>query len=79
MRKQESVHLHALLLEIARYLDDRPETPPLDLSEYDALGVGPSSVHRSKGAHEDSVALLATTIGDSLRREQEHGQEPPIQ
>lgn len=77
MRKQESVHLHALQLEIARYLDDHPEMPPVDLSEYNATEVGPSSVHRSKGDHEEAVVVLTTAIRDCLRRATGPGQEPP--
>lgn len=79
MRKQESVHLHALLLEIASHLDERPESPPIDLGEYYDLGVGPSSIHRSKGAHEEAIQLLAGAVGASLRREADQGQEPPVQ
>lgn len=60
------------------YLDGRPETEPIDLADYASLGIGPSGVHRSKDAHEEAILVLATAIGEALRRSEEHGQEPPV-
>jgi len=66
MRKQECIHLHALLAEVANHLDGRPETRPLNLAEYREFDVWPSSVHRSKADHERAILLLATAIARSL-------------
>lgn len=62
MRKQEYVHLHALLAEVAQYLLDRGEMPAAVLSGYEALGTHPSSVNESKRAHHDAVVTLAAAI-----------------
>ena len=74
MRKQESVHLHALLVETAEYIDERARTPPVDLGSYREMDVGPASVHRSKGDHEEAVLALASAVARSLDR----SAEPPI-
>lgn len=73
MRKQESVHLHALLLAVARHLEERGETPPVDRSPYHDLEVGPSSVHRAKETHEEAVLVLSRAIQRSL----DQSAEPP--
>lgn len=69
MRKQESVHLHALLVEVARELDERQGVPSSDRSAYRELGVTPSQAHRSKADHEEAVLALAEAIGRSLREQ----------
>jgi hypothetical protein len=68
MRKQEYIHLHALLLEILRSHHDLERVPTRLLAEYDALGVRPWSVNRSKREHQDAVALLATAISTGCER-----------
>lgn len=67
MRKQESVHLHALLVAVADYLEDRPEAQSPGLAAYRDVGMGPSAIHRSKDAHEDALLALAADIDRSLR------------
>lgn len=62
MRKQESVHLHALLAEVATEFEERPGAGPPDLSSYRELGVRPSSVHCSKEDHERAVLELSSAI-----------------
>jgi hypothetical protein len=69
MRKQESVHLHALLVAVADHLGERPGAPSPDTSAYVDLGVGPSGVHHSKADHEEAILVLAAAIDGSL---QEH-------
>ena len=76
MRKQECIHLHALLAEVANQLAARPETRPIDLREYRALGVRPSSVHRSKADHEHAILLLAAAIEHSIGQHAAPGTEP---
>lgn len=66
VRKQEYVHLHALLVEVARYLVDRRDMPTAVLSEYESLGTRPSNVNESKRAHRDAVATLSAAIGTWL-------------
>jgi hypothetical protein len=69
MRKQESVHLHALLVAVADHLDERPDAPSPDTSAYLNLGVGPSGVHHSKADHEEAILVLAAAIDRSLHEQ----------
>jgi hypothetical protein len=66
MRKQECIHLHALLVEVAREMEERPHGTPVDLTTYRTLGVNPSSVHRSKADHERAILELARAIERSI-------------
>lgn len=68
IRKQESVHLHALLVETAEYLQADERTAGVDLAEYEALAIGPSSIHRSKSDHTEAILVLAAAIERSLDR-----------
>jgi hypothetical protein len=69
MRKQESVHLHALLVEVAKEFDQRQGVPSPDRSAYRDLEVTPSQAHRSKETHEEAVLVLAGAIVRSLREQ----------
>ncbi|MFB6079896.1 MAG: UPF0058 family protein [Haloferacaceae archaeon] len=64
MKKQELVHLHALLAEVRAAYEDRTGRP-LEPDEYDRLGVRPTSIHRSKDDHEAAVVLLASALADA--------------
>lgn len=66
MRKQESVHLHALLVAVADNLEERPDVPSPALASYRDVDLGPSAIHRSKDAHEDALLVLAAAIDRSL-------------
>jgi hypothetical protein len=69
MRKQESVHLHALLAAVAEEFDDRVAVPSPDRSAYEELGVTPTMIHRSKGDHEEAVLVLADAIERSIHEQ----------
>lgn len=66
MRKQECIHVHALLVEVAHYLIDRREISAETLAGYRDLDTRSSSVHRSKADHRDAIMMLATAIETSL-------------
>ncbi len=73
MKKQELIHLHGLLAEVSNDLATYHGTD-LDLSEYEALGVRPTSIHRSKTDHKAAVSTLADELTnelDALPAEQE--------
>ena len=67
MKKQELIHLHGLLAEVRGEYDDSEE---LDCSEYDAFGVQPTSIHRSKTDHKTAVFKLAGGLTTSSEEEQ---------
>lgn len=58
MKKQELIHLHGLLAEVSNNIATY-HNKNLDLSEYEGLGVRPTSIHKSKTDHKAAVATLA--------------------
>jgi len=69
MKKQELIHLHGLLSEVRAEYEDARE-PKLDLSDYEAFGVEPTSIHRSKTDHKRAVFELIHGLTDSLADEE---------
>lgn len=67
MKKQELIHLHGLLSEVRSACEDGTE---LDLSEYEAFDVQPTSIHRSKTDHKTAVFKLANGLTASFDGEQ---------
>lgn len=62
--KQELVHLHALLADIATQLQTGGEQ--VDLTKYDELGVRPTSVQTESDRHKEAIEILAEEITESL-------------
>lgn len=60
MRKQELLHVHALLVEIADHVTD--EGAVRAVADYAECGVRPTSLHRPKADHERAVMTLADGI-----------------
>jgi hypothetical protein len=61
MKKQELIHLHGLLAQVQTHYEEQTgET--IDHDEYKALGVQPTSIHKSKTDHKAAVFALATDI-----------------
>ncbi|UIO98683.1 UPF0058 family protein [Halobaculum sp. CBA1158] len=67
MKKQELIHLHGLLSEVRSEFES--DGADLDLSEYEDLGVKPTSIHRSKTDHKAAVFKLASGITSSTSEE----------
>mgnify|MGYP000504061241 CR=1 FL=1 len=61
MKKQELIHLHGLLAEVGNHYEEHVGAT-LDLTEYEAKGVRPTSIHRSKTDHKDAVFALIDGI-----------------
>lgn len=61
MKKQELIHLHGVLDEVAEFCGDDPAVTP-DLEEYESLGARPTSIHLSKGDHRDAVFALTEAL-----------------
>jgi hypothetical protein len=76
MKKQELIHLHTLLAEVANYCQD--EGIPLDLSAYRAQDTRPMAISHAKDDHEVAVLALAGGTASSLdRRADEKGDVVP--
>jgi hypothetical protein len=65
MKKQELIHLHGLLAEVGNYFEEENSTE-VDLSEYDSLGVRPTSIHKSKTDHKAAVFAMANAITSEM-------------
>jgi hypothetical protein len=64
MRKQELVHLHGLLAEVAGYCER--EGIDLALERYHAVGTTPMSIDHSKSDHEEAVLALTRVLSAGL-------------
>jgi len=75
-KKQEYIHMHNLLSEVATYLDESRNDLYRNIEDTEAYqeylenGVEPTSIHRSKSDHKESVYLLAESIDDFLSGEE---------
>lgn len=65
MRKQELVHLHGLLAEVADYHESNADVA-IELEEYRSLEIRPTSINRSKAAHQEAVFALADALTAGL-------------
>ncbi|WP_332899389.1 MULTISPECIES: UPF0058 family protein [unclassified Haladaptatus] len=61
MKKQELIHLHGLLSEVCNHYEAEYEIT-IEHEEYEALGVRPTSIHKSKTDHKAAVFALADGI-----------------
>lgn len=66
MKKRELIFLHSLLDEVRRFLDARWGLPDEAFADYEALGVGPASIHRTKDEHLEAVLCLARALADEV-------------
>lgn len=71
MKKNELLHVHALLATVAEEFHGDGRLGEGDLSSYAALEVTPTSVRLPKDDHEDAVLELARVLGDVAADEPE--------
>jgi hypothetical protein len=69
MKKQELIHLHGLLAEVHEQCEAWNDDE-IDLTEYNTLGVRPTSIHKSKTDHKAAVFKLAKGITGSVTTEE---------
>ncbi|WP_232685775.1 UPF0058 family protein [Halobacterium zhouii] len=70
MKKQELIHLHGLLAEVGSFYEQCDEAN-IELGDYDALGVRPTSIHKSKTDHKAAVFALSDGITSALDESEE--------
>jgi len=68
MKKQELIHLHGLLAEVHGHYEKATGTE-LEHDEYEALGVRPTSIHKSKTDHKAAVFALADGLTSEMETE----------
>ena len=64
MKKQELIHMHALLVEVAEEVTD--EHFAREMPEYGAVAARPTSLHRPKADHEAAIQALAAGILETI-------------
>jgi len=70
MKKQELIHIHGLLAEVQSQYE-KQNSRNIDLSEYDRVGVKPTSIHHSKTDHQEAIFALIDGITDSMTSKEE--------
>lgn len=78
MRKKEHIYIHALLAEVKRQLIEDETMSVEMLSEYDALGTRPTSIHKSKQNHYEAVMALSSAIEPCLEETRTDSHEHPV-
>ena len=64
MKKNELVHLHTLLVQVAADYRERGLMTDTDLDPYRDVGVGPSSLTESRAEHRRAVRTLLSILAD---------------
>jgi len=70
MKKQELIHLHGLLAEVSDQYEEWTGDQPA-MTEYESLGVRPTSIHKSKTDHKAAVFAIADGIVDEVENAEE--------
>ncbi|HWQ67350.1 MAG TPA: UPF0058 family protein [Methanospirillum sp.] len=68
MQKEELISLHMMLLDMKDYLV--LHNSDCDFTEYDALKITPSQVHRSKMEHKYAIFVLGNAIAKAMKDEE---------
>jgi len=70
MKKQELIHTHSLLAQIQTHCEEETNLA-IENPNYSKNGVKPTSIHKSKTDHKESILLLADEIADDMEEEME--------
>jgi len=62
MRKRELVHLHALLDHVGRFMHEHEALSDAVLEDYEALGIAPAAIYKTKGDHKRAVTALSEAL-----------------
>ncbi|MDS0298686.1 UPF0058 family protein [Halogeometricum sp. S1BR25-6] len=73
MKKNELVHLHALLTCVAEDFAGRGVVESEAFAEYRALGISARSLRASREDHQTAVRLLAETLSAAAAEDADHG------
>lgn len=72
-KKQEFIHIHGMMKEIAKYVDEEADYGDMEeiegYQQYLDNDVKPTSIHENKSDHKEAVFLLADSITDFLEGE----------
>lgn len=60
MKRQELIHIHALLFEVGEYLRGDESISDTVFAQYNAQPARPGDIHRGKSAHATAVKQLSS-------------------
>ena len=64
MHKEELISLHKMLYEVKDYFEE--VNPDLKFTQYNALKITPSQLHKSKLEHKYAIFVLGNEIANSV-------------
>jgi len=76
MKKQELIHLHGLLAEVRTQCE--MWEGEFELTDYETLGIKPTSIHKSKTDHKAAVFKLAQGITSSMAEATSESESEPL-
>jgi hypothetical protein len=65
VHKEELVNLHKILYEVKDYFEEI--NPDLKFSQYSALKITPSQMHKSKLEHKYAIFVLGNEIANAMK------------
>jgi hypothetical protein len=65
MHKEELINLHQMLYDVKNYFEE--VTPDLKFSQYTALKITPTQLHKSKLEHKYAIFVLGNEIADAMK------------
>lgn len=69
MKKNELIHVHALLVQVVEDLLDRGVVDPSHFDPYRELEVSPVDFRVRRDRHEEAVLLLASLVVEAIDQE----------
>ncbi|MEA2053905.1 MAG: UPF0058 family protein [Candidatus Thermoplasmatota archaeon] len=72
MQKEEIIQLHTLFAQIKNELERQSLGQNVAFEEYNALGILPHHVHKSKDDHKKAVFILGKGIAQVFSREDKY-------
>lgn len=66
MHKDELIQLHTLLCQLKNWFETSEATVSVSFKQYEAFGVAPQHIHKSKQMHKRAVFLLGKELADAI-------------
>jgi len=65
LHKEELISLHKILYEVKDYFEE--VNPDLKFTQYNALKINPSQMHKSKLEHKYAIFVLGNEIANAMK------------
>lgn len=74
MKKQELIHIHALLYEVGEYIEQEDERPVDPFDPYKEQSTRPQHIHRGKDEHTTAINHLLRGYSQFVQTSHQHTQ-----